>query len=56
MAKKIDMKRIRKNLHLTQWEMARKLGVHQSTVARIELGREPSKPVLMLLEQLASLQ
>lgn len=54
MAKKIDISRLRKRLKLSQAAMAVRLGIDQATVSRLERGRTPSKPVLMLLEQLAS--
>lgn len=53
MAKKIDLEKLRKRLNLTQAALAEHLGVHQSTIARIEDGkRSPSGPVQRLLEQL----
>ncbi|HXA85769.1 MAG TPA: helix-turn-helix transcriptional regulator [Candidatus Dormibacteraeota bacterium] len=55
MAKKFDVKRLRERLNLTQEGLAERLGVHQSTIARIEAGQMvPSKPVQILLEQIAS--
>jgi len=57
MARKLDVKKLRDSLELTQADFADLLGVNQSTVARIERGeRPPSKPVLKLLEQIASEQ
>jgi len=43
---------LRRSLFLTQEQMAKRLGVHQSMIARYEAGRVPSKPVLKLLEML----
>lgn len=55
MAKKIDLGKLRKRLNLTQAALADRLGVHQSTIARIEDGgRKPSGPVRRLLEQIAA--
>jgi DNA-binding transcriptional regulator YiaG len=54
---KINVEKLRKRLELTQTAFAALLGVNQSTIARIEAGiRPPSKPVLKLLEQIASEQ
>lgn len=47
------VRKVRDHLKVTQADLADMLGINQSTVARIEAGREPSKPVRMLLEQLA---
>lgn len=50
---KINIKKLRGRLKLSQAEMADRLGVNQSTVNRIESGqRPPSRPVQRLLEQL----
>ena len=55
MAKQINVKKLRTRLNLTQTALADLVGVNQSTIARIENdGRPPSKPVLKLLEQIAS--
>jgi DNA-binding transcriptional regulator YiaG len=57
MAKKLDIAKLRKRLNLSQAALARRLGVDQSTVQRIEAGkRPPSGPVQMLLEQIAAQQ
>jgi len=53
MAKKINIKALRKRLNLSQIEMADRLGINQATVSRLEAGRPPSKPVLKLLEMMA---
>lgn len=52
MAKKLDIKRLRKRLGLTQQGLAERLGIDQGTVSRLEAGSAPSKPVLLLLEML----
>lgn len=55
MPKKINVKKLRDRLGLTQSQMAEHLGVHQGTVHKLEDGEmEPSKPVMKLLEQLAA--
>lgn len=54
MARKINIPALRKRLNLSQAGLAELLGVHQTTIMRIEGGRPPSKPVLKLLEQIAS--
>lgn len=57
MPKKINLSKLRKRLKLSQSALARRLGVDQSTVQRIEAGkRPPSGPVQMLLEQIAAQQ
>lgn len=49
------VEKIRKKLKLTQAAFGESLGVHQSTVHRMECGLMPiSKPVLKLLEQIAA--
>lgn len=53
MPKKINVMRLRAKLDLTQAEMADALGVHQTTIHRLELGKQPSKPVQKLLERMA---
>lgn len=53
--KRYDLQKLRERLGLSQAEMAEKLGIHQTTVHRIEAdGRKPSKPVQKLLEQMAT--
>lgn len=52
MANEIDVRRLRQKLDWSQVELARHLGVHQSTVARMEGGGQISGPILRLLEQL----
>ena len=55
MARKIDIAKLRERLNLSQAALAKRLGVDQSTVQRIETGkRPPSAPVQMLLEQIAA--
>lgn len=44
--------RLAKNIN--QAEIGKMLGISQSMISKIESGRAPSKPVLMLLEQLAA--
>jgi transcriptional regulator with XRE-family HTH domain len=53
MARKINIKALRKRLRVTQQQLADRLGVDQATVSRLETGRPPSGPVQKLLEQLA---
>lgn len=51
MARKINIKRLRKALGLSQAAFADRLGVTQPTICRLERGvMTPSKPVLKLLE------
>jgi transcriptional regulator with XRE-family HTH domain len=52
--KKTRCEIIRTRLGLTQAEMAERLGVNQGTVSRLERGAKPSRPVLKLMELLAS--
>lgn len=54
MPKKINVRKLRERLNMTQQELADKLGTHQSTVHKFEQGKmEPSKPVQKLLEAIA---
>ncbi len=47
-----DVKAFRKNKKMTQDELARRIGVDQSRVSRIEAGGYISGPIKMLLRQL----
>lgn len=50
----IDVRKLRKSLRLSQAEMAKRLGLDQSTVSRLEQGRRKVEgPVAILLEQIA---
>lgn len=52
--KSTAIRALRKRLGLTQVEFAVRLGITQSGVSRLEECGKPSKPVAMLLKQLAS--
>lgn len=52
--KKIDVKRLRKRLNLSQAELADKLGVEQPSVSRWENDGPMSKPIRKLLEHLST--
>jgi predicted transcriptional regulator len=47
-----DAKKIREAMDWSQADLARELGVAQSTICRIENGQPPSGPVQRLLESL----
>ncbi len=50
-----QLKQLRVNLHLTQREMAERLGISRTAIAKIEAGENNmSKPVAILCQQLAS--
>lgn len=49
----VTAKQVRQDRQWSQVELARHLGVAQSTVARIENGQRPSGPVARLLEKLS---
>ena len=52
---RIDIKKLRENLNLTQEELAREVGVSLSTVSRWETERSrPSKLALQRLDDLVS--
>ncbi|WP_109614817.1 helix-turn-helix domain-containing protein [Pseudaminobacter salicylatoxidans] len=50
----VTAKQVRQDRRWSQAELARHLGVAQSTVARIERGQKPSGPVARLLESLSA--
>jgi DNA-binding transcriptional regulator YiaG len=47
-----DVRRLRKQLGLTQAKFARLLGVHRVTVARWELGAEVKAPMAKLIRMI----
>jgi transcriptional regulator with XRE-family HTH domain len=47
-----DLIQLRKAQRWSQAFLAQKLGVNQATISRIEHGKQPSKPVGLLLEQI----
>lgn len=54
MEHEIDVKAIRATLGLTQAELAKEVGVDQSTVSNWEKGKPPRGPARLLLQGLAA--
>jgi DNA-binding transcriptional regulator YiaG len=52
--KKLDVKKIRERLGLSQAELAERLGVEQPSVSRWENDQPMSRPIRKLLEQLST--
>lgn len=53
MAQKLDVKKLRKKLGLSQVEFGKRAGVSQAQVTRWENGLEPSGPAKIVLEMIA---
>jgi transcriptional regulator with XRE-family HTH domain len=51
---RIDVRALRLRLKITQTELARRLGVDQSTVSRLEKQGEVEGPLSILLGQMAT--
>ncbi len=55
MAKKINVRKLRERLGLTQAQLAEKLGVNQTTIHRWEMGtRQLRGPAIKLLAELVA--